>query len=120
MAPPDVGTEYSFRVNGRVTSHNEDGTFNVKFDSKPGRPHKKSLNDVVPPSLPLMEALLPAMNGDEKVASERASRPSRRRWIGWAFCGATVGGGIAAGIFHGLGTKLFELLWSRVAPLLLQ
>jgi hypothetical protein len=106
MAPPEVGTRVHIPKSGVVTRHNPDGTLNVKTNGGRGRPHKVRPSDIVPRKVAVKQA-----------APQQAIQPSRRRWIGPAFWSVTVGG-IAVGVFNGLGAKLFEMLWSRLGPLI--
>jgi hypothetical protein len=114
MAPP-VGEEVFVSTKGRVTRHNDDGTFNVKVGNRPGRPFKKSSADLVRPPLPLIPAV-PAAPPKEDDCSEGPQKGSKGRLVSWASV-LTIGGAVVLGVFHGIGTKMVEIVWPYIRAL---
>jgi hypothetical protein len=117
MAPPDVGSEVHVRLPGRITRYNNDNTVNVKLDSKPGRPRKVPFEHVLTTPVAAEPAATPppAVGGD--TCSEPAEKVSAFRLLSWATLLSVVGA-IALGIFHGIGTKVLEVLWPYLRSLL--
>lgn len=118
MAPPEVGSEILVSTKARITSHNEDGTFNVKIGNRRGRPFKKSKADIVPPPLPLIAAVPPPpRSGKEDGCTDGQQTGSRGRLLSWASF-LTVGGAVVLGMFHGVGTKIVDIVWPYLRALL--
>jgi hypothetical protein len=124
MAPPDVGSDVAVRRSGKVTRYNDDNTVNVKFDSGRGRPHKIKFGDVLDRSLDcesatatVLEPLppfspLPSLG--TMVASNKGVQRSKKFYVlSWATA-AAVAGAIGIGILHGMGARLFEMMWPHL------
>lgn len=139
MAPPEVGSEVPVILNGRITRYNSDNTLNVKLRPGPGRPHKIPFhkvvdtlpremppiaNDSVKAVIPQLEPLpqlqpLPPLSpiACEPAHAEPCEPTSKRRSVlSWATF-AAVGGTIALGIIHGIGSKMVEEIWPHIKVL---
>lgn len=117
MAPPEVGSEVPVRLSGRITRYNNDNTVNIKLDGRRGRPRKVPFEHVLtaPTTTEPAAALPPARGGD--ACSEPAQKASASRLLSWASF-LTVGGAVALGVFHGIGTKIVDVVWPYVRALL--
>jgi hypothetical protein len=116
MAPPDVGSEVHVRLPGRITRYNNDNTVNIKLDSRPGRPRKVPFEHVLTPPVAEPVSRLPSPSEGD-TCSEPAQKASASRLLSWATF-VSVAGAIVLGIFHGIGTKILEVFWPYLRPLL--
>lgn len=124
MAPPALGSEVNVIRTGVITRYN-DNTANVKFNPGRGRPHKVPFTHFVnPPEEVECVELVPVEENapfetSVPIVDQKALPSPRRRTsiISWATV-ITLGGAIGVGLFHGLGSKAFELAYHKLAPLL--